>query len=197
MESDGAAPIILIVGDSLSAGYGIDARQAWPVLLGKRLGEQGYQHEVVNASISGETTAGGARRIAARLESHNPAIVVLALGANDGLRGIAPDEIKRNLSRLYAAVSDVDAVMLMLKVRVPPNYGPQYTSAFEAVFDDFAAAHDLIYGPFMLKQFAIKIDAFQSDGLHPTSAMQPVILNTLWPSLLDAIRESNESIPSL
>ena len=127
---------ILIVGDSLSAGYGMAREASWPSLLADRVEREGYRHSVVNASISGETTAGGVRRIGGLLETHKPAIVVVALGANDGLRGIDINVTRQNLSRIITAIETAGATPILPKVRIPPNYGPLYTGAFESVFDE-------------------------------------------------------------
>ncbi len=182
---------VLILGDSLSAGYGISREASWPHLLEGRLRAEGYRHSVVNASISGETTAGGARRIAALLEDHHPALVVVALGANDGLRGLAVEQMQRHLARIIDSAAAAGARVVLVRVRIPPNYGPQYSAAFEAVYDDLGARDDVIYAPFMLRSFALDRSAFQSDGLHPTAAVQPAILDTLWPSIESALAGSS------
>ena len=167
--------------------------ESWPALLDVRLREKGYPYRVINASISGETTAGGARRIGPLLEQHQPAVVVIALGANDGLRGLPVREVSKNLRHMIDAAQAAGAVAVLLKVRVPPNYGPQYSERFEGLFDDFAAHEGLVYGPFMLERFALKQTAFQNDGLHPTAAVQPQILDTLWPAINDALSASGMS----
>ncbi len=178
---------LLVLGDSLSAGYGIALADSWPSLLGVRLAKEGYRYRVVNASISGETTAGGAWRIAGLLAEHKPAIVVVALGANDGLRGFPPAVMRKNLQTIVAAVLAADAVPVLLQVRVPPNYGPQYTARFEAVFGEFFARDDIVAGPFLLEGFAGERGNFQADGLHPLATMQPRIVTTLWPALASAM----------
>jgi acyl-CoA thioesterase-1 len=185
-EALGASPV-LILGDSLSAGYGISQEASWPNLLRQRLLDEGYRHSVVNASISGETTSGGARRIAALLEQHQAAVVVLALGANDGLRGVDVAETRKNLSIIIGLAKAADATVVLLKVRIPPNYGPQYTAAFERIFDELGELQGVIYAPFMLEQFALDARAFQNDGLHPKADVQPRILDTLWPSIAQAL----------
>lgn len=174
---------VLVLGDSLSAGYGIAAETSWPVLLGQRLDAAGYRHSVVNASISGETTAGGKRRIDALLEDHAPVAVVVALGANDGLRGFDPAVTRANLVAILDAVSASGASAVLPQVRIPPNYGPAYTEAFERVYDELGARDDVIAAPFMLERFAIRRDAFQADGLHPVAAVQGDIVDTLWPAI--------------
>ena len=188
----GAEKVILVVGDSLSAGFGIPLAEAWPSLLGTRLTAAGYPYRVVNASISGDTTAGGARRIAPLLEEHRPAVVILALGANDALRGLKPNEVRRNLDFMLGAVLRAGAVPLLLKLRVPPNYGPQYTAALEGVYEDMFKRADVVAGPFMLEGFATDPAAFQADGLHPVAARQPDILATLWPSIESALAAAGQ-----
>lgn len=187
--------VMLIMGDSLSAGYGIRVEESWPTLLAQRLAEQGYPYRVVNASISGETTSGGARRISALLVEHKPHIVVLALGANDGLRGLDPGEVRRNVDHMVAAAISANSKAVLLRVRIPPNYGPQYLDQFERVFEQVADARKIILAPFMLEHFAIERSAFQRDGLHPTAAAQARILDTLWPTLAGAM-DANQSADS-
>lgn len=187
-----ADKVILVLGDSLSAGYGIALDQAWPGLLGERLAREGYPYRVVNASISGDTTAGGARRIAALLEAHHPAVVVLALGANDALRGFKPAEVHRNLGTMLEACAGQGAVPLLLKLRVPPNYGPQYTAVLEGVYEEYFKRAGVLAGPFMLDAFATDPAAFQADGLHPVAARQPDILATLWPSIETALAAAEQ-----
>lgn len=178
---------VLILGDSLSAGYGISIEESWPSLLEKRMHEEGYRQQVVNASISGDTTRGGARRLGSLIVKHNPGTVVIALGANDGLRGIKVAEIKKNLTQAIDTAKLAGASVVLVKVRIPPNYGPPYIDAFEEVFDQLGTDHEILYAPFMLKRFAANQNAFQADGLHPTADVQPLILDTLWPSIHEAI----------
>lgn len=177
----------MVLGDSLSAGHGIALADAWPSLLNARLAEEGYPYRVVNASISGETTAGGARRIAVLLANHKPRIVMIALGANDGLRGFKPAEVRKNLQTIVTAVLTAHAVPVLLHVRVPPNYGPQYADSFEAVYGEFFARGDVVPGPFLLEGFAADPSTFQADGLHPLATMQPRIVTTLWPAVASAM----------
>jgi len=178
---------VLIVGDSLSGGYGIDIKASWPSLLAQHLVEQGYPQTVVNASISGETTSGGAHRIGSLVERHQPAVVIIALGANDGLRGLDVDETKKNVATMISVAQQAGCKVVLLKVRIPPNYGPQYTAAFEDVFERLGRTTGVIDAPFMLETFATSADAFQADGLHPTAKVQPEILKTLWPSIAAAL----------
>ena len=192
----GVAGPVLILGDSLSAGYGISREDAWPRLLGQRMREEGYRQSVVNASISGETTAGGARRLPALLEVHHPAVVVIALGANDGLRGIGVDELERNLRDMIARSRAAGATVVLVKVRIPPNYGPRYTDAFEGVYDALSARGEVVPAPFLLERFATRNDAFQADGLHPVAAVQGDIVATVWPAIAAALDTATEtSVP--
>lgn len=183
----GVAGPVLILGDSLSAGYGISREASWPHLLGEHMRREGYRQSVVNASISGETTAGGARRLGPLLEAHAPSVVVIALGANDGLRGFELAEIRRNLRALVERAGAGGAEVVLARVRIPPNYGPRYTEAFEGLYDEIAAAAEVVAAPFMLERFAADPAAFQRDGLHPTAAVQPAILDTLWPAIRTAL----------
>lgn len=178
-----AAPKILVWGDSLSAGYGIDQAAAWPSLLAKRLSKEGYRHEVVNASISGETTAGGLARLPAALERHQPAIVIIELGANDGLRGQPLSLMRENLSAMIRAAQSSRAKVLLLGMRLPPNFGPAYTQKFQASFTELAAQHKTAIVPFFLEQIAARQELFQADTIHPTAEAQSLILQTIWPGL--------------
>ncbi|MEQ8497062.1 MAG: arylesterase [Gammaproteobacteria bacterium] len=194
VRADATAPgPVLVMGDSLSAGYGIDADAAWPRLLEARLREEGYRHSVINASISGETSAGGARRLPALLDEHTPALVIVALGANDGLRGFDVAEMRRNLAAMLHGARDAGAGVVLVRMRIPPNYGPRYTAAFESVFEDVAAASDTVLAPFMLERFAANREAFQRDGLHPVAAVQDDIVATLWPSIHAALEAAGET----
>lgn len=178
------APIILVLGDSLSAAYGIDADAGWVSLLQRRLRAQGYPHRVVNASVSGETTSGGRRRLPELMRAHTPALVIVELGANDGLRGLPLHEIRRNLAAILAAVSAGDAHAVMLPMQLPPNYGPEYTAGFNGLFAALAATlPHVTLAPFFLADVALEPTLMQSDGLHPTAAAQPRMLDAVWPSI--------------
>ena len=180
--------MILVLGDSLSAGYGIALDQAWPSLLGERLVREGYPYRVVNASISGETTLGGANRIAETLRTHRPAVVILALGANDGLRGASPESMRSNLERIIDAARRAKARVLLVGMRVPPNYGRTYTEKFEATFREVAKSRRVPLVPFLLEGFAGKREYFQSDNMHPAAVAQPVMLETIWKPLLQILK---------
>lgn len=178
-----AADTVLVFGDSLSAGYGIAVNQSWPALLAERLQREKLPHTVVNASISGETTAGGRTRLPAVLERHRPAVVILALGANDGLRGLPLAESRANLTQMVRATKASGARVLLVGMRLPPNYGQEYTRDFSALFATLAQQEKTALLPFLLEPIAADDAAFQADRLHPTAAAQPKILDHVWRAL--------------
>lgn len=178
-----AAPTILVLGDSLSAGYGISARDGWVSLLERRLKDQGFPHRVVNASISGDTTAGGLSRLPALLERHTPALVLVELGANDGLRGQPVAQMKKNLVAIAAKARDKKAQAVLFEMRIPSNYGARYTEQFTAAFGELAKAQKLPLVPFFLMPIATDPAQFLDDGIHPTAAAQPKLLDAVWPTL--------------
>ena len=175
------SPNILILGDSLSAGYGIDVDQSWAALLQQRLEEQGYEHRVVNASISGETTEGGATQVENAIETFSPALIILALGGNDGLRGFPPARIKENLSNIAVKAKASGADVVLLGIRIPTNYGARYTSAFEAVYPEVAEELDILWIEFFMEGVALNDDLLQEDRIHPNAKAQPVLLDNAWP----------------
>lgn len=183
-----AADKILVFGDSLSAGYGIAIEQSWPSLLGERLRQEKFPLTVVNASISGETTAGGRSRLPAALRQHQPRIVILALGANDGLRGLPPQAMRANLDTMIAAAQSAGARVLLAGMQLPPNYGPDYTQRFAAVFRDLAQQRKTALLPFLLEPIALDDSAFQPDRLHPTATAQPKIRDHVWAALRPLLR---------
>jgi acyl-CoA thioesterase-1 len=174
---------VLVMGDSLSAAYGLAPREGWVALLAERLDREHPGWRVANASISGETTAGGASRIAAELKRHAPDVVVIELGANDGLRGLDLAQTRANLERMIVASHEAGARVLLLGMRLPPNYGPQYTQAFERNYTELAEAHDAALLPFLLEPIAMDRDAFQADNLHPVAEAQPKLRDHVWPAL--------------
>jgi acyl-CoA thioesterase-1 len=179
---------VLVYGDSLSAAYGIAQKEGWVSLLAERLNAErlkpgGRDYSVANASISGETTSGGVTRIAATLSQHKPAIVVLELGANDGLRGLPVEQMKQNLGRIIEASRKAGAKVLLLGMKMPPNYGPAYTRAFEAAYRDLAQRYRVALLPFFLQSVAARPELFQPDQLHPTAPAQPLILEDVWKAL--------------
>jgi len=179
-----AAPTILIVGDSLSAGYGLAIHENWPALLQERLEASGYPYRVVNASISGDTTSGGLASLPRALERNSPAVVVIGLGGNDGLRAIPIPEIRRNLARMIQLSRENGAEVLLAGIHIPPNYGPAYTEAFHQVFHDLAQEYGTGLVPFILDGVALDPALMQDDGLHPTAAAQPRIVENVWPELV-------------
>lgn len=179
---------ILVLGDSLSAAYGLPARAGWVALLEDRLAQEKFGLKVINASVSGETSAGGASRLEALLVRHRPRIVILALGANDGLRGLPTRELKQNLERMIRTAQRHGARVVLLGMRLPPNYGPAYTRDFAAVYAELARAHRLAFVPFMLEGFADRPEFFLADGLHPNATAQARILDNVWPALHASLR---------
>ena len=174
---------VLVFGDSLSAGYGLEPGQDWPALLGERLAEDAPGWRVVNASVSGETTAGGLSRIDRALAEHKPGLVIVELGANDGLRGLPLDLAQRNLEAIVAKAQAAGAKVLLLGVQIPPNYGPEYTQAFIAMFAAVASARNSALVPFFLEPIATARENFQEDDLHPVAATQPKLVDFLWPEI--------------
>ena len=170
-------------GDSLSAGYGLAPGQSWVALLEKRLSAQGYEYRVVNASISGETTGGGLERLPRALQLHRPDVVIMELGANDGLRGLPVPVAKANLAKAIELARKAGARVLLLGMRMPPNYGPRYTTDFTRMFESLGREHDLELVPFFLESVALNPNLIQADGLHPNARAQPVLLDIVWPRL--------------
>lgn len=182
------SPVILVLGDSLSAGYGIPVEKGWVSLLQRRLVERGFPYRVVNASISGDTTSGGLSRLPAALELHRPAIVVLELGANDGLRGQPPMAMSRNLSRMIERSQQAGARVLLAEMRIPPNYGSLYAQKFQATFGELAQHYAIPLIPFLLDGVAGNPALIQDDGLHPRAEAQPRILDNVWAVLEPALK---------
>ncbi len=178
---------ILVLGDSLSAGYGIPHEQGWVNLLQKRLQQQGHDQTVINASISGETTEGGRNRLPALLDKHQPAIVVVELGANDGLRGFQIDRLRANLNEIVQQAQHGNAKVLLVGMKIPPNYGLRYTSDFYASFTITAAKFDVPLVPFLLDGIATHPELMQEDGLHPGVNAQQRLLDNIWPHLLSLL----------
>ena len=183
-----AAQTILVLGDSLSAAYGLPQDRGWVSLMQQRLLAERYPQRVINASISGETTSGGLYRIDALLASHKPQVVILELGANDGLRGLSLDATQNNLDALIRRAQHSGAQVLLIGMRLPPNYGPAYTEKFQHLFETLAAKYHIKRVPFLLAPIASKRTYFQADGLHPTAAAQPLLLDTVWAELKPLLR---------
>lgn len=187
--ADTTPPVILIVGDSLSAGYGVKVDATWVALLEKRLAERGYRYRVVNASVSGETTGGARTRLPRTLELHRPAIVVLELGGNDGLRGLPLKQVRGNFEAILSQVQAAGARPLLVGMRIPVNYGPVYANGFHALYADLAKqfAVPLVEG--FLEKVALDPALMQADGIHPNNRAQPILLDTLWPALARLLQQ--------
>jgi acyl-CoA thioesterase-1 len=179
-----AAPVVLVLGDSLSAGYGLDSGAGWVALLTQRLQRRWPGARVVNASISGDTSAGGASRLPALLRREHPDVLVLELGANDALQGLPLDATRANLQTLVAAAKAARARVLLLGMQIPPNYGAAYAGRFAALYPEVARASRVALVPFLLAGIAERRDAFQGDAIHPDAAAQQRMLDNVWPHLL-------------
>lgn len=176
-------PVVLVVGDSISAAYGMELERGWVQLLQLRLQLEGYPHQVVNASISGETTAGGLARLPKLLQTHEPDVVIIELGGNDGLRGLAMQQTRNNLADMIALAQQHGARVVLLGMRLPPNYGPTYTEAFERMYAQLGEQHGVADLPFLLEGVALEPGLMQPDGIHPTARAQPQLLDNVWPVL--------------
>ena len=183
-------PVILVLGDSISAGYGLaHVEQGWVELLKTRLKQQGYVYQVVNASVSGETTAGGLARLPRALELHHPKIAVIELGGNDGLRALPIPQMRANLEQMIDLAAAAGARVLLLGMRMPPNYGPQYTEQFRATFSDSAREKKVPLVPFLLNGIALSPNLLQDDDIHPNALGQPKLLENVWPALQPLLRK--------
>jgi acyl-CoA thioesterase-1 len=188
-----AAPKLLVVGDSLSAAHGMAGTDGWVALLEDRLATRGFPHEVINASISGETSGGGLNRLPGLLERHDPAIVIIELGGNDGLRGLPLATLRDNLDAMVAGAREAGATVLVAGVRLPPNYGHHYTEAFTEVFETVAAEHGVVLVPRLLEDVDESRRLMQPDGIHPTAEAQPIMLDNLWPALEPLLEKTREA----
>lgn len=182
------AGTLLVLGDSLSAGYGLEPEQGWVVLLQQRLEQRGLPHRVVNVSISGETTAGGLARLDAALDQHRPDWLLLQLGANDGLRGLSLQAMRDNLDAMVMRAKTRGIKVLLIGMQIPPNYGRVYTERFAAVYQELAARHQLPLVPFLMERVALDPTLIQADQLHPNALAQPLLLDTVWPVLEPLLR---------
>lgn len=182
-------PTVLVFGDSLSAGYGIEVDQSWAALLQTRLEEQGYEHRVVNASISGETTEGGVTRIDDVLQNFSPELLILELGANDGLRGFPTSRMKENLETMITRARAAGATVVLLGIRIPVNYGPRYSKEFEAVFRDVAEELNVRWIEFFMDGIALNDELLQGDRIHPNAIAQPMLLDNAWPVISATLDE--------
>jgi acyl-CoA thioesterase-1 len=186
--SSAPTPVLLVFGDSISAGYGIEVAQGWVSLLARRMVQEGYGFRVVNASVSGETTAGGLARLPHVLEVQQPAIVLLELGGNDGLRGLPLERTRENLDQMIGLLQQRGAAVLLLGLQLPPNYGERYTAAFQALFTTLAEAHRIDAVPRLLEGVDLRPELMQADHLHPNAQGQPLLVETVWPKLVPLLR---------
>jgi acyl-CoA thioesterase-1 len=182
-------PVVLVVGDSLSAGYGVAVDATWVALLQKRLAAQGYGYRVVNASISGDTTGGARARLPRALELHKPAVVILELGGNDGLRGLPLRQVRENFQFLIDHARAAGAQVVLVGMRMPPNYGAAYADAFHALYGELASQYGTPLVGFFLDGVALDDKLMQADGIHPTAAAQPRLLDNLWPALQKVLKK--------
>ena len=182
------APVVLVFGDSLSAGYGIRVEQGWVSLLAQKIEHEGYGFRVVNASVSGETTDGGLARLPRALAVQQPRIVLLELGANDGLRGLPLTGTRENLDKMITLLHSYHVAVLLLGLRMPPNYGERYTTGFMTMYQELAATHHIALLPFLLENVALTPGLMQADGLHPNEQGQPLLLDNVWPRLVPLLR---------
>jgi acyl-CoA thioesterase-1 len=181
--ANAAQPTLLIVGDSLSAGYGIEKEASWVTLLEKRLAREGYGYRIVNASISGDTTQGGLERLPRALEVHAPELVLIELGGNDGLRGFPLALLRRNLVAMIEMSREAGARVVLAGMQLPPNYGPEYTRGFRDLYRALAEEHGVALVPFLLEDVALDRRLMQVDGIHPNEAAQEKMLDNVWPVL--------------
>jgi acyl-CoA thioesterase I len=188
-----SARTILVFGDSLSAAYGIRPEQGWVALLEQRLQAQGYGYQIVNASVSGETSSGGLQRLPRALQLHHPALVILELGANDALRGLPLSGTRENLATMVQLSQSAGARVLLVGLRIPPNYGPRYTQEFANIFPGLANQYHLPLVPFLLENVALDPERMQADGLHPNAQGEPPILDTLWPYLKPLLKKNPQT----
>ncbi len=177
------AASIVVIGDSISAGYGLKSDESWVSLLRTRLREQGYRQRVVNASITGDTTRGGLARLPQLLKREQPSLVIVELGGNDGLRAIGIDVMRRNLQRLIELIQQADAKVLLLGMKIPANYGFEYSEQFHNTYRELAVSLGIPLVDFLLEGIALDAELMQADGIHPNAKAQPILLNTVWPKL--------------
>jgi acyl-CoA thioesterase-1 len=181
---------ILVFGDSLSAAHGIRPEEGWVALLTQRLQSQGYGYQIVNASVSGETTSGGLERLPRALQVHRPGLVILELGANDALRGLPVGAARENLAQMARLTQAAGAQVLLLGMRIPPNYGPRYTEEFARMFPELANQYHLPLVPFLLEKVALNPALMQEDGVHPNASGEAPILDTVWPYLKPLLKKN-------
>lgn len=179
---------ILVLGDSLSSGYNFSPDETWVALLEQKLGEENINYDVVNSSISGDTTTQGLKRLPKLLEVYSPELVIIELGGNDGLRGFPPNVIKSNLSTLVEQSKNAGAEVLLLGIQIPPNYGEKYAQAFFENYQQLANEHQVGLVPFLLKDVGGKNELMQEDGIHPNQQAQPILLENVWPKVQETLK---------
>ena len=188
-----AAPTILVVGDSISAGYGVAVEDGWVARLRARLADEGYPHEIVNASISGDTTSGGQARLPGLLRKHHPAVVIIELGGNDGLRGLSLDAMRDNLAHMIARGRDAGARILLLGIRLPPNYGSAYIDRFTDIYRQLARSTGVALVPRILEGVGERRALMQDDGIHPNARGHQRVLDNVWPTLKPMLDEAGQA----
>ena len=188
MSAMAKPPVIIVLGDSISAGYGIEVDEGWVALLQKKLQEANSHYSIINAGISGDTTAGGLARIDPILTATKPAILLLQLGANDGLRGLSPVEMKNNLAEIVRRAQQAGTKVILLSMKIPPNYGKRYVDMFYNVYPQLAKELDIPLVPFLLEDVALNKDLMQADGLHPNAKAQPILANKIEPYLFPLLK---------
>ena len=185
-------PLIIILGDSISAAYNMETRQSWPILLQERLDKNGYKYRVFNSSITGDTTQGGLVRLPRLLEKYSPALVIIELGGNDGLRGVSIDITRANLSAMIEASQVAGATVLLAEMRIPPNYGTTYTEQFNRNYALLKEKYGVLLIPFLMRDVALEPDLMQADGIHPSAQAQPYILDVVWPVLVPELHYTGD-----
>jgi acyl-CoA thioesterase-1 len=186
-------PVILVLGDSLSAGFGVDLPDTWPALLQRRLVAEGYGYKVVNASISGDTSGNGLRRLPRALKIHQPEIVLIELGGNDGLRGISTEIMQSNLAQMIIKSREAGAETILAGILIPPNYGDDYTAEFTAVYPALAEQHSTALIPFFMEGVALDGGMMQADGIHPNTRAQPILMETVWATLKPLLKDGEQT----
>ncbi len=187
-----SAGTLLVFGDSLSAGYGLEAGQSWVDLLQQRLQKQKIPCKVINASISGDTSAGGLARLKPALAQHDPDILLLELGANDGLRGLSLSAMKSNLNSIIEQAKGTGAKVLLIGMQMPPNYGPRYTERFQNIYKELASEQQIPLVPFLMESVALEPSLMQPDNFHPNAQAQPLLLESVWPHLQPLLQCANK-----
>ncbi|ANE57097.1 MULTISPECIES: arylesterase [Methylomonas] len=178
-----SAKSIVVLGDSISAGYGIEVQQGWVALLQKKIAARGFDYTIYNESISGDTTAGGLARLPPILVNHKPDILLLELGANDGLRGLSPEEMEANLAAIIGKSLQAGAKVILLAMKIPPNYGKRYVEMFYDIYPELAQEFKISYVPFLLEDIVLRPELMQQDGIHPNALAQPILADKMWKHL--------------